>query len=179
MGKTPTASQTVGPFFSIGLDKLLRADLADRSGKRVTVRGRVLDGDGRPVPDAVLEIWEPLQDSEGTDPRGYPMGFGRVATNQSGEFQFIVNRRAARRAEDGSVQAPHAVVLVFMRGLLRHLVTRLYFSDERANQEDEILRLVPGERRATLIAAAAPQEPEHFLWDIRLQGPEETVFFEV
>ena len=181
MAKTPTTSQTVGPFFSIGLDALLRGHLApvNVSGNSATVRGRVLDGDGQPVPDAVLEIWEPLQGSEGPDASGYPSGFGRVATNDLGEFQFRVNRRAAGRSDDGSVQAPHVVVLVFMRGLLRHLVTRLYFADDPANEEDAVLNLVPRDRRATLIAAAAAHEPGQFLWEIRLQGERETVFFEI
>lgn len=179
MGKTPTASQTVGPFFSIGLDPFLRGDLAPvaASGNGATVRGRLLDGDGRPVPDGVLEIWDPLGGSEETDSAGYPAGFGRVATNDSGEFQFRVNLHAAPRAQDGSVQAPHVVVLVFMRGLLRHLVTRLYFPGP-ANEQDAVLNLVPEERRSTLIAAAHSGKAGDFSWDIRLQGEGETVFFE-
>jgi len=178
--KTPTASQTVGPFFSIGLDALLHRDASLQSGPqdRVTVRGRVLDGDGQPVPDAVLEIWAPPPGREETNAAGYPIGFGRVATNDRGEFEFRASRPAARTEQNGAIQASHLAVLLFMRGLLRHLVTRLYFPDNAANDEDAVLNLLPKDRRATLIAVAAPGQPGQFSWDVRLQGELETVFFD-
>ena len=180
MTKPPTASQTVGPFFSIGLDALLRRDTSHENGPqdRVTVQGRVLDGDDQPVPDAVLEIWTPRQGCEGVDAAGYPIGFARVATDNRGVFEFTASRPAARR-EQGAVQASHVTVLLFMRGLLRHLVTRLYFPDDSANDEDAVLSLVPKDRRATLVAAAAPGDLGHFSWDIHLQGERETVFFDM
>jgi len=178
--RTPTASQTVGPFFSIGLDALLRRDAPDGNGPddRFTVRGRLLDGDREPVPDAVLEIWAPPQGREGADALGYPIGFGRVATNARGEFEFSVSRPAARGEQGGAVEASHLLVLVFMRGLLRHLVTRLYFPDHAANAADAVLALVPEDRRATLIAEAARGASGQFSWDIHLQGDRETVFFD-
>lgn len=188
MSKVPTASQTVGPFFSIGLDGMCRAEFARHvaEGARVTVRGRVLDGDGRPVPDAVLEIWHADRDgkydarraADTTGVGGIPPGYGRVATNEEGEFQFTTRRPGAVREPDGKVQAPHLAVVLFMRGLLRHLVTRIYFSGESANATDPVLNLIPAERRATLLAVSSEASDE-FVWDIRLQGERETVFFEV
>lgn len=188
MSNMPTASQTVGPFFSIGFSEICRAELTPHAaaGASVTVRGRMLDGDGRPVPDAVLEIWH--ADGDGNyDARsggnraatvGIPPGFGRVATNDEGEFQFATKKPGAVREPDGKVQAPHLAVVLFMRGLLRHLVTRIYFSGESANAQDPILDLVPAERRGTLLAVPSPDGPDEFLWDIRLQGERETVFFD-
>ena len=177
--KTPTASQTVGPFFSIGLEAFLRKDAAGMgaASDRVTVSGRVLDGDGQPVPDAVLEIWARGEGSEAAGPDGYPIGFARVATNERGEFGFTVTRPGAREVE-GRVHAPHVAALVFMRGLLRHLVTRLYFAGEVANKQDPVLQLVPEERRRTLVANATGKAGT-FRWDVHLQGEDETVFFEV
>lgn len=179
MTETPTASQTVGPFFSIGLDAFLRKDAAGMgtAGDRVTVSGRVWDGDGQPVPDAVLEIWAPGEGSEARGPDGYPVGFARVETNERGEFGFAVVPPQARE-HHGRIHSSHVAVLVFMRGLLRHLVTRLYFTGVVANADDPVLQLVPEERRRTLIANATG-EPGKLRWDVHLQGEDETVFFEV
>lgn len=187
MSNVPTASQTVGPFFSIGLDGMCRAELAPHAagGARVTVRGRVMDGDGRPVPDAVLEIWHADRDGKYSSGDaadrpangGMPPGLGRIATNDEGEFRFTTGRPGAVREPGGTVQAPHLAVVLFMRGLLRHLVTRIYFSGEVANATDPILQLVPADRRATLLAVSSDVADE-FVWDIRLQGERETVFFE-
>ena len=189
MSRVPTPSQTVGPFFSIGLSALCRPGIecAGEKGNRVTIRGRILDGDGEPVPDALLEIWQvddvakkPYQGEptiEGT--KTLPFGFGRIATNECGEFQFSTRKPAARRDEDGTMHAPHLVVLVLMRGLLRHLVTRIYFAGEAANEEDMVLNLVPAERRETLLAMPSPDSDNDLRWDIHLQGERETVFFEV
>jgi len=188
MSNVPTASQTVGPFFSIGLSAMCRAELTPHAatGASITVRGRVLDGDGRPVPDAVLEIWH--ADSDGKyDLRGdagknaaggVPTGFGRIATNDEGEFRFTTRKPGAVREPDGRVQAAHLAVVLFMRGLLRHLVTRIYFAGENANSTDPILELVPAGRRGTLLAVPSPDAPDEYLWDIRLQGERETVFFD-
>lgn len=187
MSNVPTASQTVGPFFSIGLDGMCRAEFAPHAtvGARVTVRGRVMDGDGRPVPDAVLEIWHADEDGkydsrvavETRVAKGVPPGFGRVATNDEGEFRFTTSKPGAVREPDATFQAPHLALVLFMRGLLRHLVTRIYFSGEGTNAVDPILQLVPADRRATLLAVPSDVADE-FVWDIRLQGERETVFFE-
>ena len=187
MTKVPTASQTVGPFFSIGLAGMCRTEFAPHAaaGASVTVRGRMLDGDGRPVPDAVLEIWHADDDgnygarveADKNPAGGVPPGFGRIATNDDGEFRFTTRKPGATREPDGRVQAPHLAVVLFMRGLLRHLVTRVYFCGESANAVDPILQLVPAERRTTLLAVSS-NVPDEFVWDIRVQGERETVFFE-
>lgn len=184
MAEMLTPSQTVGPFFSIGMMQLCRAEIVGDGGgtERISVRGRLLAGDGEGVPDAVLEIWLPAtagateRSLGGSD--AYPKGFARVATNDRGDFEFVGPRPVAAKALDAGVHAPHFAVLVFMRGLLRHLVTRLYLPDEPANAEDVTLRIVPVGRRATLIAMREGEKSGHFRWDIRLQGEHETVFFE-
>jgi protocatechuate 3,4-dioxygenase, alpha subunit len=183
MSHVPTPSQTVGPFFSIGLSELCweRIECEPADGQRVVIRGRILDGDGEPVPDAVLEIWQASGDSgPGTDARRkrIPDGFGRIATNQRGEFQFSTIKPSARRDEDGLMHAPHLAVMLLMRGLLRHLLTRIYFAGDAANGEDVVLKLVPPERRRTLLVVPVDQSALEFSWDIYLQGERETVFFE-
>jgi len=184
VGETPTTSQTVGPFFSIGLSlQYCQEMLPTRAGgTRLTIVGRVLDGDGEPVPDAVLEIWHPVFLAAGSETAaraaGVPNGFVRVATDEQGQFQFTGLRPIGRKELNGNQHAPHFTVLVFMRGLLRHLVTRLYFPGEAANAQDAVLRLVPAERRETLIAKPAPEGAGNLRWDIHLQGNQETVFFE-
>jgi protocatechuate 3,4-dioxygenase alpha subunit len=176
MTAVPTTSQTVGPFFSIGLSR--RCQAAEVPGnvarERVRISGRVLDGDGAGVPDAILEVWRPPDGvSKGAAPE-----FQRVASNERGEFELGVRKPTVVREVDGTVHAPHFVVLVFMRGLLRHLVTRIYFDSEIANTEDPVLKTVPAERRETLIAKANASQDTEFVWNIRLQGEAETVFFE-
>jgi protocatechuate 3,4-dioxygenase, alpha subunit len=180
-----TGSQTVGPYFRIGMAPLFREDLASEgvSGERVTIHGRVLDGEGAPIPDATIEIWQ--ADAQGkyfgtefAQETGF-RGFGRVPTNDRGEFRFTTIKPGSVAGPSDSVQAPHLVVLVFMRGLLRHLVTRIYFADEAANESDPILKLVPAERRHTLLAKRENAGAATFAWNVRLQGDDETVFFEV
>ncbi len=187
MTYVPTPSQTVGPFFSIGLSALCREKIARGSGegKRVVIRGRVLDGDDQPVPDAVLEIWQADEASRGNvaedaDARRekIPPGFGRIATNERGEFEFSTIKPAPRRDEDGLMHAPHLAVVLLMRGLLRHLLTRVYFAGEVANAEDAALKLVPPERRQTLLAEPADDSASELSWVVHLQGERETVFFE-
>jgi protocatechuate 3,4-dioxygenase alpha subunit len=187
MSHVPTPSQTVGPFFSIGLSELRREriECACADGQRVVIRGRVLDGDGEPVPDAVLEIWQASEAAggdagPGTDARRgkIPDGFGRIATNERGEFQFSTIKPSARRDEDGLMHAPHLAVVLLMRGLLRHLLTRIYFAGDGANSEDAVLQLVPTERRKTLLAEPSQDNPRGLSWDIHLQGERETVFLE-
>ncbi len=177
---TTTGSQTVGPFFQVGLASTYVSSLAPDGvpGQRVTVRGRVLDGNGDGVPDAFIEIWQ--ADAGGN----YPVrdsvfrGFGRVPTDPHGGFTFATIKPGRVPGRDGTLQAPHLMLNVFMRGLLRHLTTRVYFSDEPSNDEDAVLRHVAADRRPTLIAQAVRSQVPIFDWDIVLQGANETVFFD-
>ncbi len=188
MSLRATTSQTVGPFFSIGLTRLNRDDLAGPgvSGEKVTVEGCVLDGNGQPVPDAILEIWQANahgkyahpDDTQDKPAEAEFSGFGRVPTDDDGRFRFRTIKPGAVPGPQGNLQAPHIVVSVFARGLLRRLVTRIYFPDEPANDGDFALGLVPAARRATLIARKVAGGENSLAWDVRLQGPEETVFFD-
>ncbi len=161
-----TPSQTVGPFFGVGLPFENGEQLAPPGSAGVMrIEGQVLDGKGDPVPDALLEIWQPAT------------GFGRARTDSEGAFSFTTVKPGPVPAPDGRMQAPHFNVTVFARGLLRHLVTRMYFPDEtEANAADPILNLVEPARRETLIAKNCGGVL-HF--DVRLQGEGETVFFAI
>jgi protocatechuate 3,4-dioxygenase alpha subunit len=182
-----TASQTVGPYFHIGFAWLTVADLAPPgvAGERVTLSGRVLDGDARPVSDAVLEVWQADADGRyahpehGAGPRDARFrGFGRVWTDAAGAFRFSTVKPGRVPGPGGALQAPHLAVAVFMRGLLKHLVTRVYFPGEASNAEDPILNLVEAPRRRTLVARASAARPGALEWDVVLQGEDETVFFD-
>ena len=188
MGLQATTSQTVGPYFSIGLTRLKKDNLAGPgvSGERVTISGRVLDGDGEPVPDAMLELWqanahgryahpEDKQDRP-VDPGFH--GFGRLPTDSHGAFRFTTIKPGSVPGPDGKPQAPHIVVSVFSRGLLRRLVTRVYFPDESANNDDFVLHLVEPARRETLLAKRVAGQVGNLEWNVLLQGPDETVFFD-
>jgi len=189
MNGRSTPSQTVGPYFSIGFAWLERRDLTAGAagGVCVNIRGRILDGEGQPVPDAVLEIWQADGDGRYAHPEDAAecssgaktfFGFGRVSVNERGEFDFKTVKPGRVPGPDGKLQAPHLEVSVFMRGLLRRLITRLYFPGEPANETDTVLGLVPDDRRSTLVARANPAEPETHEWDVHLQGDQETVFFD-
>ena len=188
MNLLATASQTVGPFFHIGLEKLGVADLAKSAagGEKVSIRGRVLDGDGKPVNDALIEIWQANAQGKYAHPddvQDKPLdtgfkGFGRVATGDNGEFRFVTIKPGRVPGPGGALQAPHLVVAVFMRGLLKHLVTRIYFAHDHANAEDPVLKLVPVERRHTLMARAPAGSQDALEWNVILQGQDETVFFD-
>lgn len=181
-----TPWQTVGPYYRLGLEPLYRTGIAPVSalGERVEVRGQVFDGNGLPVSDAVLEIWQ--ADAQGIyahaeDPRRDDHdpafdGWGRVPTDENGRFAFSTVKPGSVAGPGGRAQAPHLVVLVFMRGLLRAASARIYFSDEPRNDEDPILHLVPAERRGTLLAQAQGEGLYH--WNVHMQGPDETVFFD-
>lgn len=178
-------SQTVGPFFRIGLSWLCATPEPSLVPGSIAVSGCVLDGAGNPVQDAMLEFWradpqghystEPPQ--EGACPAGCPSGFTRVASDEQGCFTCSLSKPGPVEFGDGRTQAPHLVVLVFARGLLRHLITRMYFPGEAANHTDPILQLVPPRRRPTLIARSTAEDPNHLKWNVVLQGDEETVFF--
>lgn len=173
----PTGSQTVGPFFRIGLDHLaesISGHQAETEGT-ITIAGKVLDRDGSPVPDAMLEFWGSGQSNASSTKSGNPEGFRRVATDGDGAFRVLMKRPAADLLEDGRSQAPHILVLLFSRGLLRHLISRVYFEDESGNEKDPVLLGVPAERRHTLVARRT--EENIYRWDVRLQGANETVFF--
>jgi len=184
-----TTSQTVGPFFAIGLNRLKRVEIAspETSGERVVITGRVIDGDGKPVPDAMIEIWQANSHGKYAHPEdeqkrplepGF-QGYGRVPVDESGRFCFATIKPGSVPGPKGKPQAPHLAVSVFMRGLMKRLVTRIYFPDEPANAEDFALNLVEPERRATLIAQRNPKEIGALEWNVILQGLNETVFFDI
>ncbi|MFL6621361.1 MAG: protocatechuate 3,4-dioxygenase subunit alpha [Sulfurifustaceae bacterium] len=180
-----TASQTVGPYFRIGLTPLVTTEIAgtDVPGERIVIQGRVIDGDGAPVDDALLEIWQADAAGKYPTPGAAPArrfhGFGRVPTDNNGAFRFSTIKPGAVPGPGGRRQAPHLVVAVFMRGLLKHLLTRVYFPDEPANADDPILACVPAARRATLVARRPSGSSSALEWNVCLQGADETVFFDI
>ena len=182
MKLVPTASQTVGPYFRIGLEYLCGSPESNGT-TGTTVRGRVLDANREPVSDAMLELWyaDPqshfVAGSQGADRNGRVPGFARIATGDEGQFSFTVPRPGPVAFDKTRLQAPHIEVMVFARGLLRHLITRMYFPDEAANIADPVLQSIPDDRRATLIARRVSSSGESLEWNIVLQGEGETVFF--
>ena len=188
MSLQATTSQTVGPYFSIGLTWLNRDNLAGPgvSGERVTIEGRVLDGDGHPVPDAMIELWQANANGKYAHPedtQAKPLepgfqGYGRIPTDDNGCFRFTTIKPGQVPGPDGKPQAPHIVVSVFLRGLERRLVTRIYFSEDPANAADFALNRVEPARRETLIAQPAAGKRDQLEWNVILQGSGETVFFD-
>lgn len=190
-----TPSQTVGPFFAYGLvpqqygypfASIASGTLldSDTEGQRIRIVGRVFDGQGQPIPDAVIEIWQADAQgryAHGADPRGSNSkfrGFGRFGTGTDPDNRFLFDTIKPGRVD--ARQAPHINVIVTMRGLLSHAFTRLYFSDEAAaNARDPVLNSVAAERRQTLIALRS-DSPEGcvYRFDIHMQGADETVFFD-
>jgi protocatechuate 3,4-dioxygenase alpha subunit len=172
-----TTSQTVGPYLHIGMTWLIIEDLAPKgtAGERVSIVGRVVDGEGAPVNDALVEIWQ--ADAGGAYDRKGKRGFGRSATDADGKFRFKTVKPGRVPGPGGKLQAPHIAVNIFMRGQLKQLVSRIYFPDEPSNAEDAVLALVPKERRATLVAKRL--KPGALEWNVFLQGAEETVFFDL
>jgi protocatechuate 3,4-dioxygenase, alpha subunit len=188
-GSTLTAAQTVGPFFH---PAMLREDMPQNSlaqpgisGERIHISGRVTDGEGAPVPDAVIEVWQ--ANSHGrynhpADTRDAPLeagftGFARAGTDVDGRYWFDTVKPGAVPFSGDRMQAPHICLTIFARGLLHHLLTRLYFEDEPANADDPILGIVPKERRGTMIARRVEvKERATYVFDIVLQGEGETVF---
>ena len=184
----PAPSQTSGPFLSIGLlDGYLGSSLVPEDDPRaIRIRGRLLDGDGDPVPDGLIEIWQANSAGRYAHPEdarhdipleeGF-LGFGRSGTVEDGWFEFVTVKPGRVPAPDGGLQAPHLVVTVFARGLLKHLVTRLYFPDEvAANAEDPVLLGLEPDERETLVARVADAD---LRFDIVLQGDDQTTFFAV
>jgi protocatechuate 3,4-dioxygenase alpha subunit len=189
MSLLPTPSQTVGPFFSIGCDRLNTIEPVETgiSSEQIEIRGRVIDGDGVGVPDAMLEAWQ----ANGSGKYAHPedtqdkvieanfKGFGRVSTGANGEFRLLTVKPGPVPGPDGRVQAPHINVSVFMRGLLRRLVTRIYFPDGAPNEADFVLSLVEPGRRGTLVAKKVDGKNNKLEWNVILQGENETVFFDI
>lgn len=209
-GQTP--SQTVGPFFHYGLPWKGGADLVGRSdmgarpdlfpadhyvlnrsspsgvpaGEVIEVAGRVIDGNGDGVPDAMIEIWQANaagRYASGADPRDgvaldpHFIGFGRAATSSDGVYRFRTIRPGRVPGPGHSLQAPHLAVSVFGRGLIKRLATRFYFADGEGNAIDPVLAAIPAARRNTVIA----RREENGTWwlDIVLNGANETVFFDL
>lgn len=192
-GQTP--SQTVGPYFAYGLtatqygydfDQPFDAQVAldGARGERIQLVGRVIDGDGKPINDAMVEICQP--DGEGHYPasvedakaRGF-RGFGRVGTGTDAQNRFVFH--TVKPGANASGEAPFINAVVTMRGMLLHAFTRIYFSDEaKANGQDAVLQSVPSGRRKTLVAERSVEGGlVTYRFDIHMQGDEETVFFDV
>ena len=191
-GRTP--SQTVGPYLHIGLTgqygfrEIFGTTLADQGapGAHIRIEGRVIDGSGNIMPDAMVEIWQ--ADHQGRYPHpadSRPVasnsfrGFGRCPTAKDGSYGFTTVKPGSVPGPNGTTQAPHINVGVFARGMLKRLFTRIYFAGEAANAADPILALVPAERRDTLVAKPDASDPKIWRFDIRVQGgADETVFFD-
>lgn len=188
MKLTPTGSQTVGPYFHIGLSGMLipAVDSPSIECSRITIRGRIMDADRMPIPDALLETWQANAAGKYVNPedaRDKPLqagflGFGRVATDDHGAFSLTTIKPGRVPGPEGVLQAPHIAVSVFMRGILRQLVTRIYFPDEPSNADDPVLRLVHPERRMTLIAKKIFGNADALEWNVCCAGDHETVFFD-
>ena len=176
-----TASQTAGPYWHM-IDFPEWADLlraggpnAGAAGERVVLTGRITDGDGALVSDALVEIWQAGPDGHYD---GAFHGFGRCGTNEAGEFRFVTLKPGAVPGLGNATQAPHIQITIFARGLMKHVTTRAYFAGEALNTTDPVLNLVENPaRRATLIAQ--PGAPGEWRLDIVLQGEGETVFLDV
>ena len=168
-----TPSQTAGPFFHLGL----RPQPSGRAGERIRVLVRVTDGDGRPVDDALIEWWHAAETEENSGPAtdSQVAAFARLPTRDDGTCELETVRPG--RTPDG--QARHINVCLFARGLLRQLHTRIYFAGDPALESDAVLSLVPEHRRTTLLARPDPAVPGRWLFDVRLQEPHETVFFDI
>jgi len=177
-----SASQTAGPYWHL-IDFPAWSDLlrsggpnGDIKGERVILTGRVLDGAGAPVTDAMVEIWQ--ADSDGRYAGSFH-GFGRSATDSEGRYRFMTLKPGPVPGRGNALQAPHIAIVVFARGLLHHLFTRAYFAGEPLNATDPVLMSVDNEaRRATMIANAG-HNPAEWQFDIRLQGEGETVFLDI
>ncbi|HZR91326.1 MAG TPA: protocatechuate 3,4-dioxygenase subunit alpha [Gaiellaceae bacterium] len=184
-GRGRTPSQTVGPYFAVGLTNERWPQVVSRDHPRaIRIRGRIVDGAGDPVPDAMVEIWQANEHGRYAHPadareelpleEGFT-GFGRCGTDGDGEFELVTVKPGPVPAPGGGMQAPHVEVSVFARGLLKRLVTRMYFPDEEgANAVDPVLALVPAEERPTLVAVP---DGDALRFDIHLQGDRQTAFF--
>jgi len=187
MGFALTPSQTVGPFFAIGLPwEQGRFAVVEGTPGAIRVGGVVYDGAGEPVPDAMIETWQADPEGRFADVYGFGgrselvgfRGFARFAAEDGdGSWEVVTVKPGAVAGVGGVVQAPHVDVSVFARGMLDRCVTRIYFADEpEANATDPVLSRIPEHRRQALIAEPTEQG---YRFDIHLQGPDETVFFDL
>jgi protocatechuate 3,4-dioxygenase alpha subunit len=187
MDLTPTPSQTVGPYLHLGLtDALSISRIAgdEAKGERVWLTFRVLDGEGKPVPDAMIELWQ--ANSEGSyagqnaaaDGAAF-RGFGRLPTAEDGSCTFETIKPGCVPGSGETNQAPHINVSILGRGILKRLSTRLYFAGEPANAADPVLAAVPENRHPTLLARRDAARSSYWIFDIHLRGNGETVFFDV
>ncbi len=185
-----TPSQTVGPYYGIGMDRSIQDVLFsdDTEGERIRIEGSVIDGAGNPVEDAVLEIWQANAHGRYDHPdddQDKPLdpafkGWGRAGGDPKGNFSFDTIKPGQVPGPGNAMQAPHISLTVFARGMLIHAITRIYFEDEPANDTDTILNSVDEQRRPTLIARkqAGGGALPVYRFDVILQGENETVFFE-
>ena len=195
MSHKQTPSQTVGPYFAYGLTpgqynyrlaEIASGSMADDkvAGEHIRIIGQVLDGEGVPINDAMIELWQAdatgryAGDSDVRANTGFS-GFGRFGTGTDEENRFIFDTVKPGSVENGA--APHVSIIVFMRGMLTHAYTRAYFSDEvDANANDPVLSSVPEGRRETLVAMRNEEDGNvTYRFDIHMQGDAETVFFDV
>jgi len=183
-----TPSQTVGPYLHIGLDWLTTSSLVspETEGQHIVLQGCLLDTDGQPIPDGMIEIWQANAHGKYAHPDDHQaktltqnfMGFGRLSTDEQGGFRFSTIKPGTVPHHDGSLQASHIMVQVFARGLIKQLVTRVYFPNDD-HSHDLVLKHVPVERRHTLVASTTKDNPNVFNWNIALGGENETVFFTI
>jgi protocatechuate 3,4-dioxygenase alpha subunit len=186
-----TPSQTVGPFYAIGLTREAMNVLASErtEGEPIRIEGKVFDGDGEPVSDALVEIWQANcygrynhpEDKQEKPLEGDFIGWGRCGTDQNGGFWFDTVKPGPVPAATGTLQAPHINVVVFARGMLTHAFTRIYFAGQAENDLDPVLSSIKDRaRRRTLIATLEEKNGKSlYRFDIRLQGDKETVFFDM
>jgi protocatechuate 3,4-dioxygenase, alpha subunit len=190
MSPLQTPSQTVGPFFKPALIASGQESLITPKsrGDRITIEGHVLDGDAKPVSDAMIELWQANADGRYDHPDDLQEklldpdfhGFGRAATDERGRFRFYTIKPGSVPGCGSALQAPHINVSIFARGLVKRLVTRIYFPEEPLNAADAVLNSVAAERRSTLFARIENANRQGVLqFDIVLQGERETVFFDV
>ena len=197
-----TASQTVGPYFAYGLTPAETPGVKyspftgpvmateETDGEFIVIEGWVIDGEGNPVNDSMIELWQanaagryrhPDDDRDDVPLDDSFNGLGRTGTDNQGRFRFETIKPGPVPGRGNALQAPHIAVCVFARGMLSHAYTRIYFSDEaEANEADPVLNLVNEARRGTIIAERAEARGQVvYRFDIRLQGDDETVFFDV
>lgn len=189
---TPTPSQTVGPFFHLGLARPEWSDLTggNPEGERIAITGRVIDGDGAGVPDALIELWQAnaagrynhpddRQSDKPLDP--HFRGYGRAATDSEGGYRFVTIKPGPVPGRGNALQAPHLNLAIFARGMLKQLYTRVYFAGEAHNPNDPLLAAIDdAAARQTLIATRdGGTTPPVYRFDIVLQGERETVFLDI
>jgi protocatechuate 3,4-dioxygenase alpha subunit len=195
-----TPSQTIGPFAAFSLTpteqgkrqydwkQLITSNLVtpDATGERIRIEGQMCDGAGKPIDGILFETWQADSQGRYAHPRDGRAtnssfkGFGRVETDAAGRFTLDTVKPGAVPGPNGAMQAPHILVAIHMRGILTHLYSRIYFSDEASNAADPILKLVPAERRDTLIAKRQTgTNGAVYKIDFQIQGDRETVFFDI